>query len=656
MGMFSYKSICWSFGTTSFRTKNFNRTIEEQLRLIREFWSIKENNSARLSANEEIQIKYYDYIKSKNFVTGDAPNKAKDAREKTSGLVDLGLLSSERRLTEVGKELLSICDAHIFSDNNIFQIDKDSYLYLRQLLKTSYEVSGNSVRPFIVLLKLLCDHNYLSIDEFTYLLPLCIDSNSLNFINSSISLLRSNETSVDDVLISYFMSLSNYKNAFNYFLSKSVDEEVIMDIGMNRKSRSYDKPYFNLYMLLKKVYLEQNLDFCLDLYNCTKTIKVGSFWRSYIFDTTSAKAIRDNPIAHLKNNSFSSVMNEYQLKEVFFKFVHLFKIKATLFDYKDLNTRYIKTADVVLFKDNQVFLDAIPKAYFSNCIDSLYLNCFKYSSQLENSITLENILGVEVIDKKQVLETLSANLGYKISSVEEAKRFVEDERYKRFISLIETKFNDEKLIYLLTCFETRKDDEIQKYITDNADVPTIFEYVLGIIWFKISDMKGNILDFLNLSLDANLLPKTHASGGEADIVYKYNQSQYYPEHSLLIEATLADSTNQRRMEMEPVSRHLGQFLIRTSSYDSYCVFITTYLDINVISDFRSRKLTPYYDTSDYNKSVSGMKIIPLQTSELRTIILKHYSYEKLFQVFDSAFKSSLQPHEWYTNEIINKLA
>ena len=25
-----YKSFCWSFGTTSFRTKNFNKTIEEQ--------------------------------------------------------------------------------------------------------------------------------------------------------------------------------------------------------------------------------------------------------------------------------------------------------------------------------------------------------------------------------------------------------------------------------------------------------------------------------------------------------------------------------------------------------------------------------------------------------------------------------------------------
>lgn len=32
-----YKSFCWSFGTTSFRTKNFNKTIEEQLALLNGF-------------------------------------------------------------------------------------------------------------------------------------------------------------------------------------------------------------------------------------------------------------------------------------------------------------------------------------------------------------------------------------------------------------------------------------------------------------------------------------------------------------------------------------------------------------------------------------------------------------------------------------------
>lgn len=229
---------------------------------------------------------------------------------------------------------------------------------------------------------------------------------------------------------------------------------------------------------------------------------------------------------------------------------------------------------------------------------------------------------------------------------------IEDTRYQRLQHLIDTEFIDDKLLSLLDCFETKNDDEIRSMVTENADVPTIFEYVLGILWYKASERHGKILDYMKLSLDADLLPQTHAAGGEADIVYEYPETEYYPAHTLLLEATLADNTNQRRMEMEPVSRHLGRHLLRTGNLDSYCVFATTYLDINVIADFRGRKNMPFYDTQDYTKSVDGMKIIPLQTEELKKIIKSETRYKVLFSLFEEAFNSPLQPHEWYDNTII----
>lgn len=158
---------------------------------------------------------------------------------------------------------------------------------------------------------------------------------------------------------------------------------------------------------------------------------------------------------------------------------------------------------------------------------------------------------------------------------------------------------------------------------------------------------------MKLSLDADLLPKTHAAGGEADIVYEYTETRYYPAHTLLLEATLADSTNQRRMEMEPVSRHLGQHLIKTGNLNSYCVFTTSFLNINVISDFRSRKTTPYYDSQDYTQYVEGMKILPLATSELKKIVRNNKTYKELYPIFDVAFNSMLPPHIWYESCIKN---
>ena len=105
------------------------------------------------------------------------------------------------------------------------------------------------------------------------------------------------------------------------------------------------------------------------------------------------------------------------------------------------------------------------------------------------------------------------------------------------------------------------------------------------------------------------------------------------------------------MEMEPVSRHLGMHLIRTGNMNSYCVFATNYLNINVISDFRSRKTTPFYDPQDYSKSIAGMKIIPLQTSELKKIVSNRKTYKELYSLFETAYNSNLPPHKWYTNSI-----
>lgn len=327
--------------------------------------------------------------------------------------------------------------------------------------------------------------------------------------------------------------------------------------------------------------------------------------------------------------------------------MHLFKAKATLSDYLDLNRRYIKTTDIVLFEDDTVKLDVVPQYFFKSVIDQLYSDIFVRSELLYENCSIESISACLVVSDDTIIDGINEELGLSVTTIEAAREALEDNRYQRLQHLIDTKFTDENLLSLLDYFEDRNDTEIRNMVTDNADVRTIFEYVLGILWYKASERQGKILDYMKLSLDADLLPKTHAAGGEADIVYEYCATEAYPEHTLLLEATLADSTNQRRMEMEPVSRHLGRHLIRTGNLDSYCVFATNYLDINVIADFRGRKSVPFYDTQDYSKSVNGMKIIPLQTSELKKIISNGRTYKELYPLFEVAFNSTLPPHEWY---------
>ena len=642
-----YKSFCWSLGTTSFRTKNFNKTIEEQLSLLNEFWILRENQNINWSGNNELQARYYDFMKQKGFVEGNAKNKPKDAREKTSGLVDIGLINENRKLSDAGKALLHISSENDFSSDNQFQIAKDSFIYLKQLLKTSYTVEGQTVRPFLVLLYLLSKVDYLTLDEYTYLLPLCVGANETDEIIEGIKKLRTNSTTIDNIIINRLMNMNNYNTALDYFIKNDVTESLICEIGLNRKSRQYDKPYFKLYEALYRVFMEDDIDSLPSVYSATKDIKIGKWWRSYLFDTTSETAIGKFPSDHLKVTLFSGVTGETEFKKAFFKAMHLFKAKATLSDYLDLNRRYIKTTDIVLFVDDTVKLDIVPQYFFKSVMDQLYSDVFVQSELLYENCSIESISACLVVSDDTIIDGINEELGLSVTTIEAAREVLEDNRYQRLQHLIDTKFTDENLLSLLDYFEDRNDTEIRNMVTDNADVPTIFEYVLGILWYKASERQGKILDYMKLSLDADLLPKTHAAGGEADIVYEYCATEAYPEHTLLLEATLADSTNQRRMEMEPVSRHLGRHLIRTGNLNSYCVFATNYLDINVIADFRGRKSMPFYDTQDYSKSVNGMKIIPLQTSELKKIVSNGRTYKELYRLFEAAFNSTLPPHEWY---------
>lgn len=650
-----YKSFCWSLGTTSFRTKNFNKTIEEQLSLLDEFWKLEENKSKSWSGNKDLQTRYYDFMQSKDFVEGNAGNKPKDAREKTSGLVDIGLIDDGRKLSNAGKALLKITSENDFSSDNQFQIAKDSYIYLKQLLKTYYNVDGHTVRPFMVLIHLLNKFDYLTLDEYTYLLPLCIGETETNEIIDGISKLRCRNISIDEIIVNRLMGMLNYKTALDYFIDNEVTEELICEIGLNRKSRQYDKSYFKLYQALHRVFVLNDIDNLISVYDATRDIKIGKWWRNYLFDTTSEKAISNHPVAHLKTTLFNEVEDENTFKIAFFKIMHLFKAKATLSDYLDLNRRYIKTTDVVLFEDDTIKFDIVPKHFFKSVAAKLYQDAFTSSELLYEDCDMPEISECLIVDDDTIVAGINEELGINVSDMQSARAALEDTRYQRLQHLIDTKFTDDKILSLLDCFETRNDDEIRSMVTDNADVPSIFEYVLGILWYKASERHGKILDYMKLSLDADLLPKTHAAGGEADIVYEYEATEYYPEHTLLLEATLADSTNQRRMEMEPVSRHLGMHLIRSGNMNSYCVFATNYLNINVISDFRSRKTTPFYDPQDYSKSVAGMKIIPLQTSELKKIVSNGKTYKELYPLFEAAFNSTLLPHEWYESCINERM-
>lgn len=655
----SYSSFFWSLGTTSFRTKEFNYSIEKQLACLDDFWKIPENSNQGWEKKYmapgqkdiyDIKNRYYDFMRERGLTVGDDSIKYKAAREKTSGLVDLGLINENHRLTEVGHRILEISQSEDYSSDNPLLISKDSYVYLKQLLKTFIKTDGVYVRPFVVVLYLLSKLDYLTYEEFTFLAPLCTSAEITEQMIKDISAIRRGEKSKEQIIVQVMMTKENYQKAYQVLMENEANEYIITQIGLNRKSRNYDKPYYPLYLLLKEIYLNKDYSKAHLLYKQTTAVSnVGRYWRRYLFDTVSLVAIKKAPWKHLLPSVFDNVTNEEELKTAFFQMMHLIKNLATLQDYFDLNRRYLNIANVMIFGDEQVKLDLVPKQFFASAIEELYLSAYTPSAELEHDCKMENICPALKFDKEDVVARLNEELGIELDNIDEAYSEVEKRRYDRFKTMVDTRFTDNDLLQLLDDFDSRNDDEISKKVTDNADTPTIFEYVLGIIWYKVSGYKGRILDYMKLSLDANLLPITHAAGGEADIVYEYAETKDYPAHTLLLEATLAESTNQRRMEMEPVSRHLDNHILRTNNKSSYCLFATNYLDMNVISDFRGRKNMFFYDTRDASRYVHGMKIIPLQTSDLRSILMTKRTYSELYPKYEKAYQkdAGMMPLYWY---------
>ena len=151
-----------------------------------------------------------------------------------------------------------------------------------------------------------------------------------------------------------------------------------------------------------------------------------------------------------------------------------------------------------------------------------------------------------------------------------------------------------------------------------------------------------ISDIIDFSLDANLLPKTHMAGGRADIIIPLKHRHY------IIEATLSENDGQRKMEAEPVPRHLGKYMLEQHP-KTFSLFVAGKLDPNNLVVLRNYKFSPWYYG---NKNIDEMSILPLSIENMIYILKKETNFKrfetKIEKLLNSKNKNGFQ---WYTDEI-----
>lgn len=610
------------FGNTSLRVKNLLYNFETQLILFEELFSNADENDI-WSNDSELQIRYLELLKAHNLL--DNKNQktqlgTKDARVKSAPLEDFNLIKrKEKIITAQGYELLELIKNQSYKINNEFlQIDLVSLFFLKAQL--NFAKSPNLLQKYLEVFKEL--QGEMSLEIFS-LLPLIN-----NFKNIKAFIQHSQNGTIFDELIDYhnlpifIKDLENKSLRLDYFKTAKGDATSLSIINV------LNEIFLPLRENRDKKILENLLSSRYDI----KFKKFKELYLPYLSKATK----KDEKIEEIYD--FVCANNLKEFGKNFYNFIMKTRLQANLNDYGDLNRRYLNLTGIFDFDKDKVSLNLAFKMILAHSKRDEILDKIA-TNKVSKDLLSEYFKDSEFVAFFKKYGILNSN------DLRNYKQKTDKEKLK---NLINTHFSKNNIIEILSLFDDRKNDDfIFKKVTTEATIPTIFEYIIALAWYYIDGENLQAILSAGLSLDSNLLPKSHAIGGNADFQYNYN------DHILMIEATLTQKSNQRRAEMESVSRHLGNILLELNEQKrekSFGIFIAPYLDKNVLNDFRSR-IHCYFE-NDLN-CIKGMNILPFSTKDIIKILKSKHSYKTLIPHFRTFFESKNDwGSKWYENEIL----
>lgn len=650
-----------SLGNTGARLSDPRATYVKILNALVEFrkqnknWEIKDQaDFGKLLGEFEI----FD-IKTDNKVSFD-----KDVRVKTGFISQLGFTTDERIITNAGIELLT---NSLNFETNEFDISKESFTYLKQFLK--YQQNDFEIFPLLSLIYTIIEFdNELPIDFVTYVWS---GSQTKKELIDNIKNYKKHSDYKETVYQAALNSENTKivaKNATHFFATHSIADkkelkELLYAVLPHGKGNTFKNKTITLfhdiysYWLNKEIWNEtKKRKFIQDkLKSRHKDIssKKPSYYLESLFDTTVLNNSSDwkKIIDFFENTSLISSEDEESFV-VNFHILYMFIKKLSLCEeYRDLNTRHLKLLDIFVFEYGKLKLDLVFWYLFKSLKDDLLkakpLPQNEYRIKLEASQS--NIGDIYDFLKINVTE-LSKQIATDFPEVKNLglQNFALKKKEERLLELVNTVFTKENIIKIFENIYPRKDDQIRKLIKEwyqdyEATIPALFEYLLGISFYWLSEKQVRISDILNSGLDANLLPKTHTAGGQADIVVRCQDKDY------LIEATLSDNDGQRKMEAEPVPRHLAKHILEVNP-NSLALFVAGQLDRNNLVVLRNYKYSPWYYSDE--DSVETMNILPLSVSNMIYLLKHETDFNKLENKFETVLNSETKDgFKWYTNEI-----
>ena len=651
-----------SLGNTGARLSDSRTVYPQILESLKEFrrsntdWEIsdQEQFAVLLGENEVFNI-------STETVVGSA----KDVRVKTGFLYQLGFTNATRVLSNVGLELLRVNSKEEI-DINEFDLSEDSFIYLKQFLK--YQHTGFEIKPILSLIYSILEFdNNLPIDFLTFI---WLNSTTKEELVQNITAFKATRDIKQVLYNNCFTSDSvtvareNCDSFFNHFTIDDEDElnDLMYSILPHGKGNTFKNKTISLFRDLyrywlnkdiwsierKETYIQEHLKSRYKDINSKKSVD----YLEHLFNATSLsnKSDWNDIIRFFENTPLMSSSSDKGFVVNFHVLFMFIKKLSICYEYQDLNIRHLKLLDIFIFEHDSVKLDLIFEYLFKPKKEELLeVNILDYDDYrifLEmNQEKLGDIYDFLNVEPSSLSELIAIdhpeveNIGL--------KNFAYKKREERLTKLVEEVFTRENIITLFESIYPRNDKQIRRLLKEwysdyDATIPALFEYLLGISFYWISQKKIKVSDVLDSGLDSNLLPKTHAGGGKADIVIKSLARHY------LIEATLSENDGQRKMEAEPVPRHLAKHILEGNE-NSLALFVAGQLDPNNLVVLRNYKFSKWYGK---DQSVDSMDILPLSVENMIYLLKEEMDFEVFESKVDELLGSQHRDgKEWYDNKI-----
>lgn len=624
-------AVTYNLGDTSFRRKSL---IDDYRILLN---CLQKINFEFPRWNEISQKEFYkSLLKYSDLFSRDNENEsnfAQRGRTATNALVKLGLTDDNRKLSQVSKNWLSGKTKQSDDIEKTLGIDINNLLFLRQLLKLRlYDKDGiHYFYPFRFAIKLTSLYSDIPQDDFLTLVHLIKPTFTKEIIESILqdyNQVANNDMAFFELIEKYFPeeNMNINKSDLESFFSKyPLDRGVFNQLFVNRKSSSIQDEYYQFIdslLIFKNEKNKTTLKSLLSLSKKNSIKKAFGFGKNVFQD---AKSIND----FFEKNSDHLLLSSDN-KNIYSQFA-LSKKKDIIKEYKDMTKRTFNLTGILDFSNGLV--NATNQELFQIIFSDLILNGIdpisNYEDNLSSKFYQENTL-IDIIDLDEVDNIDKIKEIFGVVEINQVEKVVKNRKEEQFRKFIEKNFPKEKILKILSLFSVRNDKSIHDLVTDVATIPTIFEYIVAITWYYISKEEFFLTESLNLTLDGDFRPLSHAVGGAGDIVIEYSKL------TLMLEVTLMNRQAQKRGEWEPVLRHATNLTVDKYPKNVTTLFIADELDENTVNIWRAVASVPLKHSSK-DEYAELVKIFPLTINELINILQNDLNEHKLFEKIDSSY-------------------